>query len=50
MFYYNTKDKRSYFPKKIKEFGWQANYANPIFVIIIALFILIILALIKNGK
>ncbi|WP_115887421.1 hypothetical protein [Flavobacterium cutihirudinis] len=50
MFYYNPKDKRSYFPKRINEFGWHANYANPIFVIIVALLVLIILAFIKNGK
>ena len=50
MFYYNPKDTRSYFPKRIKEFGWHANYANPIFIIIIAFFVLIILAAIKNSK
>ncbi|MDQ6529031.1 hypothetical protein [Flavobacterium sp. LHD-85] len=50
MFYYNPKDKRSYFPKKIKELGWHANYANPIFIVIIALIVLIILAFIKNGR
>lgn len=50
MFYYNPKDKRSYFPKRISEFGWHANYANPIFIVIIAFFVLIILAFIKNGR
>lgn len=50
MFYYNPKDKRSYFPKRIHEFGWHANYANPIFIVIIALLVLIVLAFIKYGK
>jgi len=50
MFYYNPKDKRSYFPKRINEFGWHANFANPIFIVIITLFVLIILAFIRNGK
>jgi len=36
MFYYNPKDKRSYFPKRIKEFGWHANYADPNYVVIVS--------------
>lgn len=50
MFYYNPKDKRAYFPKKIKELGWHANYANPNFIFVIALIVLIILVLVKYDK
>jgi len=50
MFYYNPKDKRSYFPKRIKEFGWHANYADPNFIIIIALFVVLLFVCIKYSK
>ena len=50
MFYYNPKDKRLYFPKKIKEFGWHTNYANPNSIFIISLLILIILVFVKYAK
>jgi len=50
MFYYNPKDKRSYFPRKPKELGWHANYADPNNIIIIALMAAIILVLIKHDK
>mgnify|MGYP003544703277 CR=1 FL=1 len=50
MFYYNPKDKRSYFPRKPKELGWHANYADPNNIIIIALMVAIILVLIKHDK
>lgn len=50
MFYYNPKDKRSYFPKKIKEFGWHANYADPNYSIIILLLIAIIIFLITYSR
>lgn len=29
MFYYNKDDKRLFPPKKIKQFGWTINFANP---------------------
>lgn len=29
MFYYNREDKRLWVPRKIKEFGWTTNFANP---------------------
>mgnify|MGYP003608607895 CR=1 FL=1 len=43
MFYYNPKDKRLYFPKKIKELGWHTNYAHPDSVIILLLLLSVIL-------
>ena len=50
MFYYNPKDKRPYFTKRIKEFGWHVNYANPIILIITSLVIALVLILIKCAK
>lgn len=43
MFYYNPKDKRLYFPKKLKELGWQTNYAHPDSFIILLLLLSVIL-------
>jgi uncharacterized membrane protein len=50
MFYYNPKDKRLYFPKRIKEFEWHTNYVNPNAIIIVALLVAIILIFIKLAK
>lgn len=50
MFYYNPKDKRQYFPKKMKELGWHANYANSNNIIIISLLFAIILTFLKYAK
>jgi len=50
MFYYNPKDKRSYFPKKIKEFGWHANYADPNYIIIVLLLVAVIVVFIKYPR
>jgi uncharacterized membrane protein len=45
IFYFNKKDKRIFPPKRIAQFGWTINFANPISVLtiiaIIALAILI---------
>ncbi|MTH16932.1 DUF5808 domain-containing protein [Flavobacterium sp. LC2016-01] len=42
LFYYNPKDKRLFPPKRIKEFGYTTNFANPnsVFAIIILIVIL----------
>ncbi|WP_163400585.1 DUF5808 domain-containing protein [Flavobacterium fluviatile] len=39
IFYYNPEDPRLFLPKKIKEFGWTTNFANPnsVFMILLAL-------------
>lgn len=50
MFYYNPKDKRLYIPKKIKDFGWHTNYANPNALFIISLLLLILLVFVKYAK
>ncbi|WKL46276.1 hypothetical protein Q1W71_15075 [Flavobacterium pectinovorum] len=50
MFYYNPKDKRSYFPKRIKEFGWHANYADPNYIVIILLLVAVIVVFIKYPR
>ncbi|MFB9077580.1 hypothetical protein ACFFLS_01265 [Flavobacterium procerum] len=46
IFYYNPKDERMFPPKKIKEFGWTINFANPnsVFLCIIMILILMILS------
>ncbi|UTN04837.1 DUF5808 domain-containing protein [Flavobacterium bizetiae] len=45
MFYYNPKDNRLFPPKRIKEFGWTINFANPnsVFIALIVIAILLIL-------
>lgn len=45
IFYYNPKDKRLFPPKKIKEFGYTTNFANPnsVFALIFLLAVLIII-------
>jgi uncharacterized membrane protein len=50
MFYYNPKDKRSYFPKRIKEFGWHANYADPNYIVIVLLLVAVIVVFIKYAR
>ncbi|MDW8851501.1 hypothetical protein SD960_15455 [Flavobacterium sp. MMLR14_040] len=50
MFYYNPKDKRSYFPKRIKEFGWHANYADPNYIVIVLLLVAVIVLFIKYAR
>lgn len=50
IFYYNPKDKRSYFPKRIKEFGWHANYADPNYVVIVLLLVAVIVVFIKYAR
>ena len=43
IFYYNPQDPRLFTPKKIKEFGWTANFANPNSVIVMLLLISVLL-------
>jgi uncharacterized membrane protein len=50
MFYYNPEDPRLFLPKKIKEFGWTINFANPNSVFIILLILLLIAITIFFGK
>lgn len=47
MFYYNPKDKRLFAPKRIREFGWTTNFANPNSVFIMSLLILILIVFAK---
>ncbi|WPO79723.1 DUF5808 domain-containing protein [Flavobacterium sp. KACC 22761] len=46
MFYYNPKDNRILIPKRIKEFGWTINFANPnsVFLSVVLILILMIIA------
>lgn len=50
IFYYNPKDKRAYFPKRINELGWHANYANPTIIIATSIIIALIFIFIKFAK
>lgn len=50
MFYYNPDDKRLFAPKRIKEFGWTANFANPHSVFIMSLLILVFIVFAKFAK
>ncbi|WP_269237737.1 DUF5808 domain-containing protein [Flavobacterium flavigenum] len=43
IFYYNPEDPRLYLPKKIKEFGWTINFANPNSAIVMLILISVIL-------
>ena len=33
IFYFNPKDKRIFPPKRIPQFGWTVNFANPVSVL-----------------
>jgi uncharacterized membrane protein len=50
LFYYNPKDKRMFPPKKMKEFGWTINFANPNSVFLTVVFILILMILSESVK
>ncbi|MEJ7681318.1 MAG: DUF5808 domain-containing protein [Segetibacter sp.] len=44
-FYYNKNDKRLFPPKRIKEFGWTVNFANPISVLAFLVLLILIIVL-----
>ncbi|HEU0126511.1 MAG TPA: hypothetical protein VFQ56_09400 [Flavobacterium sp.] len=50
LFYYNPRDKRMFPPKKIKEFGWTINFANPNSVFLAVVLILILMILSESVK
>lgn len=50
LFYYNPKDKRMFPSKKIKEFGWTINFANPNSVFLAVVLILILMILSESVK
>jgi len=35
LFYWNPKDNRVFVPKRIRQFGWTLNFANPVSYFII---------------
>ena len=35
VFYFNPKDKRIFPPKRVAQFGWTVNFANPISILAI---------------
>ncbi|WP_035653349.1 DUF5808 domain-containing protein [Flavobacterium sp. ASV13] len=50
MFYYNPEDKRMFPPKRIKEFGWTINFANPNSVFICVILILVLMVISESIK
>ena len=42
VFYFNKEDKRIFPPKRIKAMGWTVNFANPISIAVLVLFIIAI--------
>jgi uncharacterized membrane protein len=42
IFYFNSKDKRLFPPKRLKMLGWTVNFANPISILTILLIIIIL--------
>lgn len=35
IFYFNREDKRIFPPKRIAQFGWTVNFANPLSILVI---------------
>lgn len=48
IFYFNPKDKRIFPPKRIAQFGWTINFANPFSVLIIVAITLVTLLIIRT--
>ena len=49
IFYYNPQDPRLFIPKKIKEFGWTTNFANPNSAIVMLILISVLLIFILTA-
>jgi len=47
IFYFNKEDKRIFPPKRISWMGWTVNYANPISVSTLLLFLLLVFIMIS---
>lgn len=47
IFYFNKKDKRIFPPKRIVQFGWTVNFANPISVLVILAIIILVVIIQK---
>jgi uncharacterized membrane protein len=50
IFYFNRKDKRIFPPKRIDQFGWTVNFANPISVLAIVAIIVATILITKLRK
>ena len=48
--YYNKEDKRIFPPKRIAQFGWTVNFANPISVLAIVAIIVATILITKLRK
>ncbi len=47
IFYFNKQDKRIFPPKKLAQFGWTVNFANPISILAIILIITVTILITK---
>lgn len=47
IFYFNKQDKRIFPPKKLSQFGWTVNFANPISILAIILIITVTILITK---
>ena len=47
IFYFNKRDKRIFPPKKLAQFGWTVNFANPISILAIILIITVTILITK---
>lgn len=50
IFYFNPKDKRIFPPKRLAQFGWTVNFANPISVLVILAIIALTILVTKIRK
>lgn len=50
IFYFNPKDKRVFPPKRIAQFGWTMNFANPISVLAIVVIIVATILITRTRK
>lgn len=48
IFYFNKKDKRIFPPKRIAQFGWTVNFANPISILAIVAIIVLVFVIQKS--
>lgn len=50
VFYYNKEDKRLLPPKRNKMLGWTINFANPVSILLFALFLFAVMAILNLLK
>ena len=48
VFYFNKDDKRIFPPKRLTQFGWTINFANPLSILVIVLIIVTTILITKH--